>query len=134
MKKQYTENIINAFLNNSTCAAIARETGLSETTVRRYRDDPCLQQILGERRQAMITDAVETMRSFMKEGTETLIKIIRDSSTPAQTRVNALNLLFTQFRDWVTTTEIQQRIEVLEVGNGANWREMADFDGGSLAP
>lgn len=135
MKKQYSERVISAFLNNMKTVDIARAAGISATTVRQYRKDPELQRVLNERKRDLVTAAVDNMRGFLKEGSDILIKIIRDDETPAQTRVNALNLLFTQLRDWMTTTEIQQRIEILEIaGTVENRSYLAASDGetGSL--
>lgn len=132
MKKQYSERVISAFLNNMKTVDIAREAGISETTVRKYRSDPELQRVLNERKRDMITAAVDVMRGFLKEGSEILVTLIRDPETPAQTRVNALNLLFSQLRDWMTTTEIQQRIEILEIaGSVENRPYLTDSDGGT---
>ena len=113
--KRYSEKVIQAFLKNSRVKDIAADAGIGVATVRTYRQDPELQRILRERKREMVTAAIDTMRSFLCEGAEILIKLIRDPDTPPQTRVNALNLLFSQLRDWSINLELEERVAVLEI-------------------
>ena len=45
MAKQYSETVINAFLKHDKIVDIMADTGLSRSTIQRYRDDPELQQL-----------------------------------------------------------------------------------------
>lgn len=111
---KYGENVILAFTKYEKTADLMKETGLSRNTIKRYKADPELRKIVQERRSEMISAAVALMQDYLTDGVQELIKIIKDPETPAQTKVNAINLIFNQCRDWMTTTDLQKRLEVLE--------------------
>lgn len=111
---RYSEKVIFAFTKYEKTSDLIRETGLSATTIKRYRKDPELQSIVNERRSELITAAVAQMQDYLSEGVQELINIIHDPDTPAQTKVNAIQLIFNQCRDWMTTTDLQRRLAVLE--------------------
>lgn len=115
MQKQYSETVIAAFLKNDKITDIMADTGLSRSTIQRYRDDPDLQQILADRRMEYVKAAVNKMQAFMTEGVETLQNIIRDSETSPQTRINAIQIMFNQCKVWTETTDILERLKALEV-------------------
>ena len=117
---QYHEKVIQAFLNNATVAGIARESGLAESTIRKYRADPKLQQIIRERQDAIVSEAVSTMRNNLNKSVKALIDIIDDPNTPVQTRVNAVQILLRQCGDWMNITDIQKRLELLESENSSD--------------
>lgn len=113
-KKTFSETVIEAFLKYDKIVDIMKATGLSRSTIERYRDSPELQQILSERRTAYVESAVTKMQSFMCEGVEILQRIIRDEGTSAQTKVNAIQILFGQCKAWTETVDILKRLEALE--------------------
>ena len=114
MAKQYSETVINAFLKHDKIVDIMADTGLSRSTIQRYRDDPELQQLLTERKAEFIKAAVNKMQAFMSEGVEILQNIIRDNETSAQTKVNAIQIMFNQCKTWTETTDILERLKMLE--------------------
>lgn len=116
MAKQYkySETVINAFLKHDKIVDIMADTGLSRSTIQRYRDDPELQQLLTERKTEFIKAAVNKMQAFMSEGVEILQNIIRDNETSAQTKVNAIQIMFNQCKTWTETADILERLKMLE--------------------
>lgn len=113
-KKNYSETLIQAFLQYDKVVDIMEATGLSRSTIVRYRDSPDFQKVLSDRRTAYVETAVTKMQAFMCEGVETLQKIIRDKNTSAQVKVNAVQILFAQCKSWTETVDILKRLEVLE--------------------
>lgn len=111
---RYNEKVILAFTKYEKTSDLIRETGLSATTIKRYKHDPDLQKIVRDRRNEMMTAAVVVMQDYLAEGAAELIKIIRDPETAAQTKVNAIQIIFNQCRDWITTTDLQKRLEDVE--------------------
>lgn len=111
---KYPEKVIAAFLTKVKTADIARETGLTAQTIRKYKQDPELQQIIRERQDELVSAAVASMRGYLNEATLELIEIIKDKNTPVQTRVNAIQLLMKQCSDWVSTEDILKQIETLQ--------------------
>lgn len=113
-KKTYSETLIQAFLQYDKIVDIMKATGLSRSTIVRYRDSPDFQKVLSDRRTAYVETAVTKMQAFMCEGVETLRDIIRDENTSAQVKVNAIQILFAQCKSWTETVDVLKRLEALE--------------------
>ncbi len=113
-KKNYSETLIQAFLQHDKIVDIMEATGLSRSTIVRYRDSPDFQKALSDRRTVYVETAVTKMQAFMCEGVETLQNIIRDKNTSAQVKVNAIQILFAQCKSWTETVDVLKRLEALE--------------------
>lgn len=114
MKKEFDERIISAFLNNFRMVDVMREAGISKNTAYKYRNDPEFQKVLKERKEAILKAAVNKMQSYLCRDVEILQQIIEDPDTSPQTKVNAIQTIMNQLRDWTTTTDFMKRIEALE--------------------
>lgn len=123
MARNYCEDerVISAFLTNFRMVDVIRATGLSKKTCYKIRNDPNFQQVIRERKEAILKTAVNTMQTYMVKNVETLQRIIDDPETPIPTKVNALNTYMSHLRDWTTTTDIQKELEALRntSGNGS---------------
>lgn len=118
--KQYCEDerVIVAFLNNFRMVDVIRETGLSKATLYRVKNDPEFQKALRERKEAILQAAVNRMQGYLVTDVEILQKIIEDPETAAQTKVNAIQILMNQLRDWTTVTDISARLAALQETSG----------------
>ena len=118
--KNYTEDerVISAFLNNFRMVDVIRETGLSKKTCYKIRNDPEFQKVIRERKEAILKTAVNKMQGYLTKDVEILQQIIEDPETPAQTKVNAIQTLMNQLRDWTTTTDIMKKLEALQDTSG----------------
>ena len=116
MAKKYTEDerVIGAFLNNFRMTDVMKETGLSKNTVYKIRNDPDFQKVIRERKEAILKTAVNKMQGYLTKDVEILQQIIEDPDTSAQTKVNAIQTLMNQLRDWTTTTDIMKKLEALQ--------------------
>lgn len=116
MAKNYCEDerVIGAFLNNFRMVDVMRETGLSKNTVYKIRNDPNFQKVIRERKEAILKTAVNKMQSYLTKDVEILQQIIEDPDTSAQTKVNAIQTLMNQLRDWTTTTDIMKKLEAIQ--------------------
>ena len=116
MAKDYIhdERVISAFLNNFRMTDVMKETGLSKNTVYKIRNDPEFQKTIRERKEAILKTAVNKMQSYLTKDVEILQQIIEDPETSAQTKVNAIQTLMNQLRDWTTTTDIMKKLEALQ--------------------
>lgn len=112
--REFDEKTISAFLNNYKMADVIRESGLSKNTCYKLRQDPDFQQVLRERKDAIVKVTLERMRSYLLRDIEELQAVIEDSETSPQTKVNAIQIMLSQFRDWLTTSDLIERVEVLE--------------------
>lgn len=108
------ERVISAFLTNFRMVDVMKETGLSKNTVYKIRNDPEFQKVIRERKEAILKTAVNKMQGYLTKDVEILQAIIEDPNTSAQTKVNAIQTLFNQLRDWTTTTDLMKRIEALQ--------------------
>ena len=116
MARNYCEDerVISAFLTNFRMVDVMKETGLSKKTCYKIRNDPKFQQVIRERKEAILKTAVNKMQGYLTKDVEILQQIIEDPETSAQTKVNAVKVLFDQLRDWVTTTDIMKKLEALQ--------------------
>lgn len=110
----HDERVIGAFLNNFRMVDVMKETGLSKNTVYKIRNDPEFQKVIRERKEAILKTAVNKMQSYLTKDVEILQQIIEDPETSAQTKVNAIQTLMNQLRDWTTTTDIMKKLEALQ--------------------
>ena len=118
--KNYTEDerVISAFLNNFRMVDVIPETGLSKKTCYKIRNDPEFQKVIRERKEAILKTAVNKMQGYLTKDVEILQGIIEDPETSAQTKVNAIQTLMNQLRDWTTTTDIMKKLEALQDTSG----------------
>ena len=112
------ERVIGAFLNNFRMVDVIRETGLSKKTCYKIRNDPEFQKVIRERKEAILKTAVNKMQGYLTKDVEILQQIIEDPETSAQTKVNAIQTLMNQLRDWTTTTDIMKKLEALQDTSG----------------
>lgn len=119
-KKSYRddERVISAFLKYYRDVDIIRETNLSRSTVYRLQRDKDFQKTINERKQRILKDAVNKMTSYLTKDVEILQQIIEDPETSAQTKINGIQLLMSQLREWTTTVNIIKELEELKEATG----------------
>ena len=119
-KKSYRddERVISAFLKYYRDVDIIRETNLSRSTVYRLQRDKDFQKTINERKQMILKAAVNKMTSYLTKDVEILQQIIEDPETSAQTKINGIQLLMSQLREWTTTVNIIKELEELKEATG----------------
>lgn len=120
MKKkfQYSETVITAFLTYDKVTDIVTATGLSRKTITKYKSSPDFQEILSQRRLEYVKEAVNKMQGALSECVDTLMNIIRDPETAPQVKVNAIQTVFNQCRDWTQSVSVLERLERIEAQEG----------------
>lgn len=113
-KVNYTEEMIQAFMELPKNKDVAERLGIHIQTVAKYRRDPELQSLIRERRTELTKRAVNKMSGMIDNSLDKLNEIINDPETAAQTRVNAIQVLYSQYKAWIETTDIIERIENVE--------------------
>ena len=108
------ERVIAAFLHSFRMVDVIRETGLSKKTCYKIRNDPKFQKVIRERKEAILKTAVNKMQSYLTKDVEILQGIIEDPETSPQVKINAIQTIMSQLRDWTTTTDIMKRLEALQ--------------------
>ena len=112
--KNDDERWICAFISAVKREEIMKAAGIGKTRYYRLKADPEFMRIVNERRGDIVRGAVMRMESFLTEDVERLQDIIRDEEVKPQVRVNAIQLLLTQFNNYKMLTDIQERVESLE--------------------
>ena len=112
------ERVISAFLTNYRACDIVKETGLSKATVYRLRNNQAFQMVIRERKDAILKGAVNKMQSYLVKDVEILQQLIEDPETAPQVKLNGIQILMNQLRDWTTTTDIIKRIDALTDASG----------------
>ena len=112
--KAYSELVITAFATFTRVSDLVRVTGLSKSTIIRYKKDEHLMELADERRLQVIQEAVYKMQSELTKCVDTLVEIRDDSTVNPQIRVTACNCLLNHCRDWTLSVDIMERVEALE--------------------
>ncbi|MBQ6519728.1 MAG: hypothetical protein IJI14_13480 [Anaerolineaceae bacterium] len=108
------ERVIAAFLNNYRVTDIAKAAGISRGTVYKLRRDSEFMTAISDRKAAIVEAAVNRMTGYMIKNVETLQKIADDPEEKSQVRINAINLMATQQREWMIVSDLQKRVMALE--------------------
>ena len=69
---------------------------------------------ISDRKAAIVEAAVNRMTGYMIKNVETLQKIADDPEEKSQVRINAINLMATQQREWMIVSDLQKRVMALE--------------------
>ncbi len=112
--KQYSEIVITAFATYRKTVDLMNATGLSRTTIGKYKKDGELMALADARRVEIVRESVDRMRNEMLKSVEALAEIRDDKEVNPQTRAYSANSLLTHAKDWITTVEILARVEALE--------------------
>lgn len=101
-----SEPVIDAFLTYTKVSEIAKATKLNINTVYKYKRDPVFQKILTDRRLEIMDNAVSRMQTATDKAVEELIKIITKEDVSDQIRLNAINSLLSNCKDWTHTIDV----------------------------
>ena len=111
---EYSEKVINAFVENARRKDIMNAAGIGRTKYYELRKDDDFMRIVRQRGSDIIGSAVQMMEQAMIENVEKLQAIIREPPERAQIIINALQLYFSVYTAMKESTEILQRLEALE--------------------
>lgn len=112
---EYPEKWVNAFLEGVKVAEVCQAAGFSRTKYYELKRDPDFLAVLRERRDAMIEAAVAAMRENFLKDVQILQQIAEDDGVSPQIRVNAISVQLSALREWVNITDLQARLEALEM-------------------
>lgn len=112
--RNYSELVITAFATFTKISDLMSVTGLSRSTIIRYKKDDHLKELAEERRLQVVKEAVYKMQSELTKCVDTLVQIRDDTSVNPQIRVTACNCILNHCRDWTLSVDIMERVEALE--------------------
>ena len=108
------ERVIIAFLEGGTISEIARNSGLSERTVVRYRADKDFKDYINSYRRESLKEAVGILQQNLTTGATELCNIIKAAEVPPQVRVQAIQVLMNQAKNWTMEIDNISRLDSLE--------------------
>lgn len=126
---EYPEKWISAFLTGTKVVEICELADISKKKYYQLKQDAAFQALLSERRDMMVSAAVDVLREAFIDNIRILREIAQDSGVSPQIRINSVSVQLSAFRDWVGIVDLQQRLERLE---GTQRDENTTFSGGAV--
>ncbi|MFO0679989.1 MAG: phBC6A51 family helix-turn-helix protein [Polyangiaceae bacterium] len=81
------------FLEGADVGEVARETGVSRTTLWRWREDPAFAHELATKRQRVLEAARDDLRATTSDAVAVLRAVLRDDSQPPGVRLRAIEMV-----------------------------------------
>ncbi len=110
----YSERVITAFATYTKTVDLVKATGLSKSTIVRYKKDSHLLELAEERRLQVVKESVYKMQSELTRCVDTLVQIRDSAEVNPQIRVYACNCIMNHCRDWTLSVDVMERVEALE--------------------
>ena len=105
------ERITEAFMKYNSNKAIAESLGVSVRTVQNYKNDTEIKKAISKARYEAVNSAIQKMEVSLYEAIDILVSIMRDKTVSSQIRLNAVNLLLSFSKNWITDNDIQHERE-----------------------
>lgn len=112
--KKYTEEVLTAFLESKSIREAQERTGLSRTTINKYRADPQFQEELAKRKLKAVKAALAKMQMGLTAVAEAVLDIAMDEGISPQIRLNACQVALSQCRSWTHEVDVLERLEAVE--------------------
>lgn len=112
--KEYSEEIIDAFMFNAKLVDISRQSGLSLSQVKRLRKNADFQKIIRQRKDEIVRTSVNRMQAYFIMDVDVLQNIIKNKDINPQTRIYAISVLFSSLKDWMTISDLVERMDNIE--------------------
>lgn len=97
---EYSETLINAYLQHDKIKDIAEVVGCSTKTIQRLQKDPQFRKVIAERRYLMVNKALSTLQQSLDDAVKTLVEIMTSDSTPPKERLEAVRLVMDTAERW----------------------------------
>lgn len=111
---EYSEVVITAFATFTRTVDLMKATGLSQTTICKYKKDTRLLTLASERRLQIVKESVYKMQSELTKCVDTLVKIRDNEEVNPQVRIYACNSIMNHCKEFTVSVDIIERIEALE--------------------
>ncbi len=115
MRKQKMRDIVLiGLLNNPNVSAASRDTGVSESTIRRYLKDNDFMQIYEEQRKELLRNSCYMLQANQNKAITELVKVIDDKEVATQVKLNAIDMLLRHSYKMTEQLDIIERLDKLE--------------------
>ena len=115
---QKMEQAIAALLSHRSIEDAAREVGVSANTLLRWMKEPEFQAACREARRTVFSHAIGRLQDAAGAAATTLLKIMVDLSTPAGTRLRAIEIVLEQAAKAGEMEDLDDRVARLEQAAG----------------
>ena len=103
-----------ALLEAGTTKEAYQKAGVPARTAYNYLKDETFKKELQARRSEVLTDSIHHLQANLTTCTRVLMEIVTDAGTPAAVKVQAINSVFSNYKNLSETIELRERIEKLE--------------------
>ena len=103
-----------ALLEAGTTKEAYEKAGLAPRTAYNYLKDETFKKELQARRNEILSDSIHHLQANLATCTRVLMEIVTDAGTPASVKVQAINSVFSNYKNLSETIELRERIEKLE--------------------
>lgn len=117
-KENREDILVKSFLTCANIAEVARNTGISRAAIYKIMEKDSFKEKLMRAKQEALQNAVSFLQGSLAECVDTLMRIIKDNETSAQTRVNACQVVMGQCKTWTDEIDVINRIAALENAMG----------------
>ena len=112
------QKFLELYLSDPSITSIAKKMNISRMTCYRYLKDDEIRTEIRDRKNLVINELLEYMQKNLQEATTTLMKIIKDEEAPQSVKVQAINSLFSNYKDMLeisyNNNEIDYIMELLK--------------------
>ena len=103
-----------AMLEATTTKEAWEMAGINRNTAYNYLKDEEFKKELQARRGEVLRDSIHHLQMNLSTCTRVLMEIVTDAGTPASVKVQAINSVFSNYKNLTETIELRERIEKLE--------------------
>lgn len=103
-----------ALLEAGTTKEAYEKAGVAPRTAYNYLKDETFKKELQARRNEVLSDSIHHLQANLATCTRVLMDIVKDAGTPASVKVQAINSVFSNYKNMSETIELRERIEKLE--------------------
>lgn len=118
------ERITEAFLKYNSNKEIADSLGVSIRTVQNYKNDAEIKKAISKARYEAVNSAIQKMEMSLYDAIDILVSIMKDKTVSNQIRLNAVNLLLSFSKNWITDNDIERE---RERNQAYTWTDMDFF-------
>lgn len=102
------ERITEAFLKYNSNKEIANSLGVSVRTVQNYKNDTEIKKAISKARYEAVNSAIQKMEVSLYDAIDILVSIMKDKTVSNQIRLNAINMLLSFSKNWITDNDIEK--------------------------
>lgn len=118
------ERITEAFLKYNSNKEIANSLGVTVRTVQNYKNDTEIKKAISKARYEAVNSAIQKMEVSLYDAIDILVSIMKDKTVSNQIRLNAINMLLSFSKNWITDNDIEKE---RTLNQAYTWHDMNLF-------